>query len=689
MTASKKNPTETAKIRLGLRALVAICALALTTTVARSADLLFDGDTGVLTVNGNVETGVNGTDFDFELIDGVAEFRFAGDLTLLGTDSVRGAGSRPIRLFAGNDLTAESGAMIDFAATGINPGPGGGAGGIATGFQLGATGGRGGPRGNGGAGGVSPSPPILCTTPVDGRPGNEGSYGDSGFDGTSGSTGQAGAPGVTGYGLASGGGHFGTGGDRGAAGRGSVGPLGGAPGAGGSGGIVPQAGEHGFHGTDGPVGEAGGDAGDGDAGAPGTNIAIGRILTGGSGGGAGGGGGSGGGGGGGSAGSGGGGGGSGGASFQLLFCDRAGFGGSGGTGGSGGMGGTGGRGGISGFGGGGGGAIELRARGRLDVAMLMDVRGASGGIGTNGFPGSNGASGETGDVGDLASSGLGSAADGGNGGSGGRGGPGGSGGRGGDAGDGGDASGGTVLLMGAVVDPGASSILASGGGSAGGDGRYVIGANAEVAQLGRVTGASVQIYDGPTAANPFIQGAPSMPLIAGLQGGAEAFGILPNVFSTDFTFDAVRNAAPAGAEAALVRLDVGPPGFDDDYTGADMLVLINLLPTPFTQPSMGVVYTGVDPTFAPRLQVGGFSRSPEFGGAGPLEIPGLPPLGAYAMLIPDASSPRVNVRGSGLQGAGRLEQVGDAVYVPEPGLKLLAAAGVVGLAVVRRRRPLR
>ncbi len=111
------------------------------------------------------------------------------------------------------------------------------------------------------------------------------------------------------------------------------------------------------------------------------------------------------------------------------------------------------------------------------------------------------------------------------------------------------------------------------------------------------------------------------PNIVNLVGGAESYGLLGNfnttsgqydpllasqVFSTEF----LSTLAPANSMAALLRVDLGPIGYAQDYTGYDMLLMVNLSNGALTNPRLGV-----DGVFKPLVS-GGWENDPLYGGNG-------------------------------------------------------------------------
>ncbi|MEZ4279663.1 MAG: hypothetical protein R3F21_08650 [Myxococcota bacterium] len=660
-------------------------------TPARAADLVFDGDSGVVTWNQIQISSLRGTPFTHHLVDGVREFRFAGDLIFEANDTVTGVGNRPIVLYAGNDIVAESGLLIDFAANGRVAGPGGGDGGTASAGGTGGAGGSGGRFGNGGAYGGAGGEVQLssfwgtCEVVTNGAGGWNGADGDDGDPGGIGTFGESGQGGGDGFGSGSSGGLGGLFGLRGASGAGASGTAGGAGGGGSASGQSPGDAAEGVKAVNASAGLPGHEGSNGSNGTPGENRAVGLVLSGGGGGGSGGGGGAGGAGGGGGGGGGGGAGGGGGGNSFWLTCTDGGAGGAGGAGGWGGAGGDGGAGGAGGQGGGGGGAIELRARGRIEIPATFDVRGAAGVTGSGASAGGRGSLGEDsipGSPGELRST----AGSGGAGKRGGRGGDGGAGARGAAGGNGASGAGGTVLLHGSIVEPASWTILATGGTTAD-VGRFVVGSNGEIS-LADVTGANVERHLGQARVNPLILGSVPTPLIVGVEGGAEAFGKLPALLATDPALAFVRSGAPQGAEVAVVRLARGPAPYDDDYLGADMLLFVNLRNQTQTLPRLGVDLDASDSTFLPVLREGGFAAHPDFGGSGPRALDRLGPYEVYATMIPSLTRPLVNAAVVGAPPESeRLVRPGDALYVvPEPGLALMTCVGVGALAAIGRGR---
>ncbi len=616
-----------------------------------------------LFVDGKLANAINGVPVDIRFDSQGPYFAVRGNLLLHANDTLVSLLSDSFaRVVVGNDLVVENGARIDAGFHNLS-------GGVSHTFFTGL----GGAGGDGGSGAA----PMGTTWPLAGGGGwGGGTYGgelceligvcDSGTwgaDGANGGTGDLGEDGQSGNNGGSGIGWNGGGGLGGAGGIGGIAtspPL--SVGAGGDGGagsvqlgfpLIGGAGGTGGGGDEGGSGSPGVQGGPGGAGTGGRNVGSEFMITPGAGGGSGGqgGGGSGGTGGG---GGGGGGGGSGGGAWtgtviECLFADcEGGIGGHGGTGGDGGKGGTGGVGGAGGSGGAGGGALQFTVFGRASIGGELVARGqdgaagAAGGdplndqtTGVDGTPGVNGAAPAPG-------------GDGGRGGDGGKGGDGTLGRAGGNGGPGGGGAGGGFGFFASQFVSDATAVIDTRGGSlgtdrAGGDGRLVIRTNSVIPGTSNDTlfqGNLLGVQPGTTGsgvvhANPFVFGEPETPYIPDLVGGAEAFGILQGNLLAGF-IDMIRDAAPAGASAAGMLMDIGPAGFDDSIPGYDMLLYINLsneAALPFPRFGVG------QPFYSSGLLTGGFGHDLLFGGNGLYEV--LHSLGSeeiFATLVPEGIS---------------------------------------------------
>jgi hypothetical protein len=239
-----------------------------------------------------------------------------------------------------------------------------------------------------------------------------------------------------------------------------------------------------------------------------------------------------------------------------------------------------------------------------------------------------------------------------------------------------------------------------------GQGYLVNGQNHVVVNGTADARSTVTTLQGPTTVNPFIKDAQTggsflTPYIPNLKGGAEGFGVLDGVKSTDAFFDAVRAQAKATDEVALMRVDLGPAGYDFDFEGFDAILLINLTSEDLLDPMLGIVENGSDPTFLLRLLAGGFANDELFGGEGPIELALLEAYGVYMTLVPDwGTSFNFGFEGKVVSDVelalnrfvffdttgGEMPDT-DPVAVAEPRSLAVLATGLGGLFVfVRRRR---
>jgi hypothetical protein len=624
-----------------------LLALSLQSLATRAGDLIhFNTDTGVMTINGNQAFNYFGVTMQTSVVSGVQQFRFLGDLNFIDGDVVTASGSRPLSLWAGNNVNVAPGAIFNFDASGQTGKLGGGNGGSAiSGGASAGVGGIGGfgffvLGGAGGAGGDIGGANIVNP----GSAGGTGATANFGTPGTAGSAGQAGAVGQAGFqniSIAA----AGTSGTAGSLGATILSQEEG--GFGGAGGVPQVLGVDGEPGNDATVpgsnGRNGGAGGNGGNGGAGQNNVSGFILSGGAGGASGGSGGGGGGGGGGSTGRGGGGGGGGSSGtvpITIIFEGGA-DGGPGGFGGNGGNGGSGSQGVASGRGGAGAGAIEIAAQGSISFAGTMNIRGAAGVAGTTSSSaesGTVGGAGTPGFAGETTPLGVGG--HGGPGGAGSAGGNGGNGGRGGNGGHGGGGAGGTIMFKsslfsaaGGTINAGGGALAGSPGTTFGGNGRYVVSDNgAFQPDYGDVSDASEEFLIGQAARdiNPLIQGSVSTPNITQLQGGADVYGLINVNFDGVPEFLDLQENAPVGATGALIRRNAGFLG--DQYFGHDMLMLVNLTDSPIASPVLGICPTGEG--FQSSLPERGFARNPAFGGSGPVTLTSLPAESVYATLVP-------------------------------------------------------
>lgn len=379
----------------------------------------------------------------------------------------------------------------------------------------------------------------------------------------------------------------------------------------------------------------------------------------------------------------------------IPVVDYGATGGSGGDGGDGGFGGQGGRGGDGGAGGAGGGALLLEVQGRIFLEGKISANGADGVAGAPGQAALNifsspllGTSGSARLHGFGMSSALSPVSfaldllEDPRAGLGGRGGDGGEGGKGAPGFMGGDGAGGSagtiILSSSSLLNPsGLGSLEVEGGESTdpslkGEDGRVFIGsntipdgslttstlANETLALTGTIPASTTRV--GPRALNPFIAGKPLTPTLSELRDGAEAFGFLTEL-SDSLMVNGVdlRSNVPSGGDEPVIcamRLDVGPPPYDEDYHDHDLILVFNFLNQPLTEVRFGANpqalvanpnYPGPgEPEFIPdpanlspyqsvTLTEGGHTRDPSFGGSGDLASGDMLKFEIFALLVPE------------------------------------------------------
>jgi hypothetical protein len=167
------------------------------------------------------------------------------------------------------------------------------------------------------------------------------------------------------------------------------------------------------------------------------------------------------------------------------------------------------------------------------------------------------------------------------------------------------------------------------------DGRFIFAHNTSAVYDGVVLGGQTVVSDGPRRPNPFIIGGLRTPFIPDLVEGAEAFGLLDGLLATSPEFDALRAEAPVCTDGVLLRLDTGPSGYNDDFEGFDVLLLMNLRDTAASNPRLAVDLSGDDQTSLFALLQGGYHTDQAFGGSGPTTLENLGPYQIYVTLVPE------------------------------------------------------
>ncbi len=230
------------------------------------------------------------------------------------------------------------------------------------------------------------------------------------------------------------------------------------------------------------------------------------------------------------------------------------------------------------------------------------------------------------------------------------------------------------------------------------DGRFIFESNVAGGrpEPGNVTAQSSLTFEGPTEINPFIEGAATeTPLIADLAGGAEGYGLLQDIGDFDSFLDDISSQlvgletldnAPSDALAAVVRLDVGPTGYADDYSNHDMLLFINLSDQALDDPELGIVGNPAS-GFSTDLLTGGFMTDALFGGSGsPQALDALGVGQIWATLIPDSNPGglatdfiNASVNGTILGAEGEGLRDGESFFITAPRPVVSNAAELSGL----------
>lgn len=203
----------------------------------------------------------------------------------------------------------------------------------------------------------------------------------------------------------------------------------------------------------------------------------------------------------------------------------------------------------------------------------------------------------------------------------------------------------------------------------------------------------MSVFGGPRGDNPFVVGTgDSTPYIADLPSGAALFG-LTGLTTSAPDFNAVLYSAPSDAVGALYRMDMGPVGYSDEYTGFDILAFLNLTNVGLLNPMLGIDPGGLDHLFLTPLLSAGYATDPTFGGFGPTVLIALAPHGVYLTLVPEGSaifnasvSDAQGIVGTGLSNGSFAYLLHPSTApVPEPGSLQLAGFTVVVIISVKTR----
>jgi hypothetical protein len=206
-----------------------------------------------------------------------------------------------------------------------------------------------------------------------------------------------------------------------------------------------------------------------------------------------------------------------------------------------------------------------------------------------------------------------------------------------------------------------------------------------------VLGAQKSTFSGTQGLNPFITGgAIATPYIPDLVGGAELYGLFHGLDASAADFAGLRAVAPTDAIGALMRLDIGPLGYDFDFTGFDMLLMLSMSDQPLYDPMLGIDPLESDPAFTVDLLQGGWAANPLFGGTGPSPLGSLGPFGIYATLVPEGGT-LFNAYVGGASPVSAHLSNGEFVFltgspapIPEPATLALSLCGLATLVSTRR-----
>jgi hypothetical protein len=222
-------------------------------------------------------------------------------------------------------------------------------------------------------------------------------------------------------------------------------------------------------------------------------------------------------------------------------------------------------------------------------------------------------------------------------------------------GAGGGGSGGTIAVIGSVVDVSNLTVNTSGGANGAGigtgqNGEFLLGTNTPIVS-GFQTGVGKYLTGfGSLLSDPFIESGRDNPLIAGLQGGAQVYGLI-SCSATDPLRQALTAAggelaiaeaqAPSNALVAVVRETI-PAGFDQ-YSAYDLVIYANLTASALAGPSLGIVQGSADHTFDPALAYNSIANN-----TGQQTIQAIPAGGIFVTLAPTNNTLFVS---AGLSGA--------------------------------------
>jgi hypothetical protein len=220
----------------------------------------------------------------------------------------------------------------------------------------------------------------------------------------------------------------------------------------------------------------------------------------------------------------------------------------------------------------------------------------------------------------------------------------------------------------------------------------IFGDNTGSSFAGSVTGGAVIDASSiaPKDANPFVSGNPLTPYIPGILGGADVYGqttLTPSdvalALGGNLPAQDVNGSPLSRAVAAIVRLDVGPTSYGDQFVDHDMLLFVNLSGHALNAPQWGI--GGVISPLVER----GIANNPTFGGSGPVVVSQLASGNVYATLVPEATTSDLSAAVQDISALAASLGNGDVLYltvIPEPTTLALSGLGFGILLVAAARR---
>ena len=123
--------------------------------------------------------------------------------------------------------------------------------------------------------------------------------------------------------------------------------------------------------------------------------------------------------------------------------------------------------------------------------------------------------------------------------------------------------------------------------------------------VGTPTSKRRTVFTGPQAANQYVSGDPNTPTIAGLEGGADVYGLIDLTATQNSAIQSALNAIgspPSGAVLSVSRIA-------SNYTGYDMLVIQNLSDVSLSTPMLSVGGTSSSSELALQIRGNGAAQT--------------------------------------------------------------------------------